>query len=212
MRAHLVPFLALVPLAACGGGAADDDVALTTRGILADPQPFAVVAAESAASLHAELRRGDKLEEADVALVVTGGAFTAGAPGARITLDALQIDVGDIALPVDIFPARLILTQVHVHLATPMSSPAYWTDDDEAATGAGQGDLTLDWSLAVDGNTYGLGSQTLTGLGFALALTRDDAGVRLELGAVAEGVMWSWADLVALGDLDLAVTGYVAVE
>ncbi|MBE7449974.1 MAG: hypothetical protein HS111_14070 [Kofleriaceae bacterium] len=206
--------LVSLPLAlaviACGGG--DDGEVTTTRSVLAHDTTFLVAGVESSATLHAELRRAGRVQEADVAVAVTSGDLAAHVDGAALVVDGLTVTFGDIALPLEIFPSDLTLTGIGVHLAAPLVLPAYWTDDDEAATSSGPGRLRLDWSLRIDGQVYPLGEQELGDLGFELAVHRDGPRLRFDLAVLAHGVMWSWADIIALGDLELEVTAYALLE
>jgi hypothetical protein len=201
--------LAAVVLAMTAAGCTDDDPAVprSTRDALATPRVFAVSTTDSTASLHAELDRGSTTVSADVSLAVTGGGFTVGVDGPLLEVDGLAVAVGEIALPVEIFPTPLTLTGVHVHLAAPLALVASWDADDEIATMSGRGGLRLDWSLRVDGVVYPLGSQTMEDLAFAVAVWRDDGQLRLDMNVAARGVMWTWADIIALGDLDVHLTG-----
>lgn len=206
----LLPFLAAAPLAACG----DDDASglATTREVLASSPTFAIANAESSTSLHAELDRGSSTATADLAMAMTTGSFAVGAEDGAVSVDELTLAFGDVALPAAIFPAQLVLTDIHVHTGAALALPAYWSDDDDVVTASGPGTLKLDWSLRVAGQTYALGTQTLTDLGFTVTGTRHDARVRVALGVTAHGVMWSWADIVALGNLDLDVAAYAELE
>jgi len=203
--------LAVVPAMACG----DNDqpgAPLTTRDLLADAPFFFVANAESTATLHAELDRGSTTEATDVTLAVTLGQVTVAADADRLVTDGLTLAFGDVALPVAIFPSQLVLTGIHVHLATPLDLPATWRDDDEQVTTSGPGELRLDWKVRVDGAVHDLGSQTLSNLGFTVITTHDGERLRTALQVNAHGVMWTWADVVALGDLDLDMVAYTAAE
>ncbi len=208
----LTLLLAVTPLVACGGGSDEGTDVPTTRELLARERVFAVDGDDSAATLHAEVRRGSKVEAADVTLAVTGGAIELGADAELLVIDDLSITFGDVALPVDVFPAQLVLTGIHAQLARTLHASAYWSLDDQRATAFATASLRLDWKLAVAGEVYPLGAQTLDGLDLAFGVDRDETGLLVELGVTAGGVMWSWADVVALGDLDLTLTGRVAVE
>jgi len=85
-------------------------------------------------------------------------------------------------------------------------------DDDEQVTTSGPGALRLDWKVRVDGAVHDLGSQTLSDLGFTVTTTHDGERLRTALQVNAHGVMWTWADVVALGDLDLDMVAYTAAE
>ena len=197
------PLLLVLALTACEGDG--DDRPSNMHDHLTSARTFEVAAAESTATLHAELQRGDKVEAADVSLTVAGGRFTVHAVDDHLRIDGLTLGFDDVALPVSLFPGELVLTDLHVHLAAPLVVPARWSHDGELGIGLGPGTLRLDWSLAVDGAIYPLSSQAMADLDFTVVAADVAERATFGLGLTADGVMWTWADLVALGDLDLDI-------
>lgn len=190
-----------------------DDAATTprsTRDMLSEARAFTVV--DSTARLRATIDRGSRSETTEVALTVADGSFEASAEGEGLWLDELAIAIDDVALPLSIFPAQLTLTEVGVRLTGPTLMPASWSDDDQTGTMLGRCALAVEWSLRVGDATYPLAPQEIDGLGVSVAVAGRDDDLELQLALNAKGVMWTWSDIVALGDLDLRLTGVARAD
>ncbi len=121
-----------------------------------------------------------------------------------ITLDRLAITFAPIVIPPGVFAYDAALTNVRALLAKPMRVMTTWLDDDEAHATA-MLELDVSWALTIDGGTLPLGSLDLPPITLEVELTGTGAFVHADVRASAIGVLWSWADLVKLEDLQLIV-------
>jgi len=97
------------------------------------------------------------------------------------------------------------LTNVRLTLQTNAPAPsADWTDanDTSATTNV---DVGLSWSLLTQGSATPLGTQDLHGLPMQLALSGNGETATGTVEVDAMGDVWSWAGLVKLSDLSLAL-------
>lgn len=214
--ARLAPILFAAALAAplAGCDAADDDAPHHPSAYdqLGAMQPFALDPATTEVGLRARLDRGAEVDETWAELAVTTGELRVGRGGGdALVLDDMIMAFDDVALPTDLGPGDVELTDVHVHFARAVTCDhTAWTDDGAAAFCAGAADLTLDWKVRIGDDVWPLGSQTMTGVELDVMVTTEDDRLRLELGGKVSGVAWSWADVVALGDLSIWLRGYTA--
>lgn len=192
-------------------GCVGHDVAappVSTYDRLTETQAFTVEPAETLVELRASRDHGDTTEDGTATLPVARGAVDATAAGDWLGLDDFTLMFDTVPLPTTIYPGDLALADTHVHFATPFECKAVWTDDDQAATCAATAWFTVDWKLVVGGEPRPLGSQTLGPVDLAVAIERDGGRLALDLTGRADGVIWSWADVIALGELDVTVRAY----
>ncbi len=194
-------------LAGCvaDGVLGDDDTvdSATLPALLAAAPELAVDPAQSAVAVHASLDRGDRVDEADIVLLVEHGAATVTGDAGELAID-LTLAFHQVALPSDIHPGDLRLIDISVTALTPLRCQASWTSD--IAWCGGTLDVQLDWSLAEGDAVYPLGSQPLRGLTVDAAALLTGDTLTLQLAGDTEGLVWSWAGIAELRDLSLRVT------
>jgi hypothetical protein len=204
------PYLILVPLlaAACTTSPAAPDssfVSVRDRFETAPTRLF-VAAQPVAGTIDARRWTHDGWVDGTTEISVANGELV-GAVDASGTLEvstfALALDPLDI--PEVVFGKPAQLTDVRLTLARPVSAPAIWADDDHA-TATVNLELDLAWSLATDGTQSPLGTQHLPAIPLDVTLGGSGDHVEATLALHADGTLWSWAGLLELTQLELAVT------
>jgi hypothetical protein len=167
---------------------------------------LAVSGAERAGSITALRRIAGGWVEGSVELTALGGAIvaTADARGA-IRIERFAVDLGPIEIPESVLGYEAQLTGVHLRAERPTRVATMWNGDDLArATPPLQ--LELTWSLTIRGQTSPLGAPRPAPVPVEILLTGDGSAIHAEAHARSAGVLWSWADLLKLTDLDLSLT------
>lgn len=196
-------FLVLI-VTACAQ-ATDEPPATVRERLSIEAAELVVTPAASGGSITAQRRTTSGWEAATVALTVRNGELVATANDrGAIIIERVALDLGPIEIPRSVlgFPAQL--TDVHLASKRPVEIRTAWTGDDDA-TAAAAIELELTWSLTVDGQSTPLGAPALPPMPVSLQLHGDGATIRADAHALAAGVVWSWADLVKLEDLDLTL-------
>ena len=125
-------------------------------------------------------------------------------PSGALLVQRLELALAPITIPSTVIGRGATLTDVRLALAAPMRVPATWTDGREGHASA-RLPLELSWSLVFEGNATPLGVVALRPLPVTMGLAAADGEIASELAIEAPGTLWSWAGLVRLGDLTLAV-------
>jgi hypothetical protein len=212
--AFISTVLSTLALSACAGDGIDgtDDTgnAITTLpSLLADAPELAIDPAQSMIAVHASLDRGERVDEADVTLIVERGAAVVSGAGDQLNVE-LTMAFAQVALPSDIRPGDLRLIDISTTTLAPMTCTASWTSD--IAWCGGELEVQLDWSLAEGDSVYPLGSQPLRGLSVNVAAILTGDTLTLQIAGDTEGTVWSWAGVAELRDLSLHVTASASVE
>ncbi|MEJ7597875.1 MAG: hypothetical protein WKG01_08210 [Kofleriaceae bacterium] len=196
------PWLFLLPLLGCATAAAPDVPTNSLREQLATETALAVSA--SAGAITAARWTPDGWETGVVALTIDRGELAVLAePSGALLVQRLELALAPIEIPSTVIGRGAVLTDVHLALATPTRVPATWLDDRRGHASASL-PLELSWSLVYEGRTTPLGVITLPPLPLAIELVAgDDIGADVQIDA--PGTVWSWAGLVRLGDLTLAL-------
>jgi len=202
-------------LVGCAGAPADytddvDPIGPTVRERMKGRLSFDVAPAmpDGSGSFIAADVAGDLADEPqNVALPVVGGRVVArtDAVGA-IELEELVIDLADVVLTDEQFPPKgLWLSGMHLHLGDPVYASSAWTADGEAAAVVAELDLMLDWGIVLsDGQVHPLATQTIRDVPFQLDIGRQGpTGLKISLGAHAEGVVWKWSSFVEVSNLGI---------
>jgi len=125
-----------------------------------------------------------------------------------LLVEDLDIVLEDVVIPAgELGAAPIVLTDVELHLGTQISAQPLWSDDGEAAWGAGTADLLLEWSWDLpDGDVYPLATQRLGEAEFKFALHRDEHGVlTAQVDTAIPGEVHKLDGLVTLSDLSISV-------
>jgi hypothetical protein len=139
-------------------------------------------------------------------LTITNGDLVASADArGRVIVTAFDLGFATIDIPSSVIGTAAELTNVRLHLDAAPPAPTTWADDDDASATTAF-DVTLTWSLMVNGSATVLGPQKLTNLPGKLVLGTDGVTVDGTLDVEAAGDVWTWADLVKLSDLSLSLT------
>ena len=204
-----VPAAALALLAASGctfetGAAPGGDETLYerlgTRAYLSLQQPSLV-------GVAAYDRDGEPLP--CVQPTVRGGQTVLRATGdGLLLLEGLDIDLGDITIEPGVIleqePVRL--TDIRLRLGTQVTIDARWDAGGARATGAGRGDLLMDWAiLTEDGEALPLATQKIRDAELLVdAELLDDGEVIAEVSSTVDGTFWDFS-AVELADLSMQV-------
>jgi hypothetical protein len=200
--------------AACAIGAGDDD---DLRDPLGSAQRLTIVPAESAASVHATIRRADGVHAGEAQLAVRDGHLVVHVDRGpddddRLVIDELRLRYRDIVLPEAYFHDGQVLTGITVRLERPLALPASRATDG-ARWASATADLQLDWDLTVDGQAHGLAPQTLPALGLEPIVSDDAGALRADLGISHPGVVWTWAeDVITLGQPHAQLTATTGID
>ena len=182
-----------------------DEAPTTVRAALAAGGVELVIAPDpGAGSVVARQWRG-QWEEGTLTIRVDGGvlALSADRDGALV-VDDLEVALAPIALPDAVFGEPARLTELRLGLVEAAPARATW-DGPDAGRATVTATLALAWSLETQGRVTPLGPVTLRGLPLALDVGGAAAEVTADVGLRVDGAVWTWAGLVELRDLALAV-------
>ncbi|MFN0253434.1 MAG: hypothetical protein ACKV2T_41580 [Kofleriaceae bacterium] len=214
MRSGLL--LLLVSTAACTPNVLDpdDDVVpapASVRERLEDRTRLLVSRDTSTGSITAEKKNGDAWDTGTISLPYENGEieFSSDASDA-LTIEGLQINFADIALPDSLFGGRpATLTHLRVELADAVRANATWSGDNDVALVA-ELSLELHWAIDINGSATQLGSPKFPNVPVGIRLVGDGDRVDASLSAYVEGELWSWAGLLKLRELELGVEASLA--
>jgi hypothetical protein len=201
-------FLALTLFAAActNSGVGGDGSYDSVRDRLSDgPTRLSIGSTESSGSITARRWSTSGWLEGVSAVTIDSGVVSASvdARGA-LNVDKLEVYLGSIPLPDDVFKKPAQLDDVQMRLLNAASAEAQWASADDA-TAQLTLDLAFDWSIQIDGKKTPLGRQKLPPVVIDLALTGGgdhiDASVTLD----ANGQLWNWADLIQMTSLELTL-------
>lgn len=177
----------------------------TAREHLAEARPpFVLLGDRAKISLAASLNRGTHWDEATAALALEEGYATLGAePSGAVTLDGLELDLGDVILGEDVVPGGLHLADIRASIEGPHKCTfVEWSQGDDVCDAEVPITMTLEWKLMVDGETYPLGPQEIGPITVEMNLYRDQQ-LELDFAATSEGVFWRWDGVIELSDLQI---------
>ncbi len=187
-----------------GGG---PDGYASVRDRLADgPTSMSVASEGSTGSLTARRWTSEGWVEGDTAVTIEGGDVVAkvDANGA-LTIDELTARVAPIDIPEEVFKKPAQLVDVRFALMAPAKADMQWSSDDDATATLTLA-LDFDWAIAVNGGTTPLGTQRLPPVMVDVTLTGASDHVDASLSLHAAGELWSWAGLLEMTRLDLALS------
>jgi hypothetical protein len=133
---------------------------------------------------------------------ISSGAFVASSSSGELLISSLDVSFEPIDLPPSVFGTAAQLSNVRLQLPQPTVANTIWTDDDNA-TAAAALQLSLSWSLEVNGGVLPLGDQTLPLLPIEVKLDGDGDSITASLSLHGAGQLWSWADLLEVTELDV---------
>jgi hypothetical protein len=190
-------------LSACSSAAVGELPPSSVRERLESPTRLLIAPGRSAGTILAKRWSSTGWQSALVALRVSSGELVATtAPDGAIVVTDFGVAFEPIELPLS---THAELSQVRLDLAaSPPEATTTWQGD-EAATATTRFALELAWSLEVEGSSVPLGSQPLAPVGVTLDVGRDGASVEAVIAVTGSGPIWTWADLVALAELDLSL-------
>jgi len=196
----------LIVLSACSTNLADPPAPPpdSVRERLEEPTRLLVAAAESGGAITAERKVGMGWETGLVDLGIENGELIVSSDAHdALTIDGFQISFKPLEIPQGVFGGtHAQLTNVRIDLMNEQRTPAVWTSDNEVHLTA-MLDITLSWTLSLDGAPAPLGSPKLPPVPVEIVLTGDGEQVSAELRAHAPGELWSWAGLIKLSELQL---------
>lgn len=203
--------LALAPTllaAACASGAPAGGTEYdSVRDRLSDgPTRLFIGTDGSSGSLTARRWTADGWIEGDTAVTIASGEVSAkvDARGA-LTVDTLVVSLAPIEIPEEVFKKPAQLTDVKVSLKAPTTADMQWTSDDDATTTLTLA-LDFDWSITVNGGKTPLATQHLPPVMVDVALTGGGDHIDASVSLHAAGELWSWAGLLEMTKLDLALS------
>jgi hypothetical protein len=198
----------LVVLSACSTELADppSPPPATVRERLEAPTRLQVAAAESGGAITAERKVGMGWEIGLVDLGIENGELIVSSDARdALTVEGLQIVFKPLDIPQGVFGGtHAQLINVRIDLMNEHRAAAVWTSDDEVHLTA-MLDITLHWTLSLDGSPAPLGSPALPPVPVEIVLTGDGEHISAEVRAHAPGELWSWAGLIKLSELTLVL-------
>ncbi|MGE3765414.1 MAG: hypothetical protein AB7L94_24345 [Kofleriaceae bacterium] len=213
MRTGLL--LALVSTTACTPDMLDPNDDVTTpssvRERLEDRTRLLVSRDASTGSITAEKKNGPDWETGTIALPFENGEIEVSSDASdALTIESIEIDFDDIALPESLFAGReASLTGVRLQLSDSVRATATWANDNDVAIVA-ELPFELHWAITIGGSKTELGSPKFPKVPVGLRLVGDGAHVDASLSAYVEGELWSWAGLIKLRELELGVEASLA--
>ncbi|HKE13283.1 MAG TPA: hypothetical protein VKB80_00335, partial [Kofleriaceae bacterium] len=176
------------------------------RDQLARATPFTIADGAGGSSAHVKAVAVSGGETAAVDLAIAGGIVTLSLDEQdRIRFHDLLVDSDDVTVsPTVVPPDGLVLTDLTMELAEPVSVQVGSTaDGDEIAAGA-ELSINVKWAVEVDHGVVDLAPIRLPDLAFDLSLEADASGrLAAHLTASHPGLFWSWAGIFELHDLEL---------
>jgi hypothetical protein len=198
----------LIVLSACSTELGDPPAPppATVRERLEAPTRLQVTAAESGGAITAERKVGTGWETGLVDLGIENGELIVSSDASdALTVDGMQIVFKPLDIPQGVFGGtHAQLTNVRIELMKEHRGSAVWTTDNEVHLTA-MLDITLHWTLSLDGSPAPLGSPTLPPVPVEIVLTGDGEQVSAEVRAHAPGELWAWAGLIKLSELQLSL-------
>ena len=178
----------------------------TVRERLVEPTRLQVAAAESGGAVTAERKVGTGWETGLVDLGIENGELIVSSDANdALTVDGMQIVFKPLDIPQGVFgDTHAQLTNVRLELVNEHRASAVWTSDNEVHLTA-MLDITLHWTLSLNGSPAPLGSPMLPKVPVEIVLTGDGEQVSSEIRAHAPGELWSWAGLIKLSELQLSL-------
>jgi hypothetical protein len=178
----------------------------TVRERLEEPTRLLVTAAESGGTITAERKIALGWDTGLVDLGIENGELIVSSDaGNSLTIDGFQVSFLPLDIPPGVFGAtHAQLTHVRLDLMNEYRAPAVWTSSNEVHQTA-MLDITLNWTLALDGAPAPLGSPKLPPVPVEIVLTGDGDQVSAEIRANAPGELWTWAGLIKLSELKLVL-------
>ena len=183
----------------------------SVRERLADRTRLLVSRDTSTGSITAEKKTGDAWDTGTIALPFDNGEIELSSDATNaLTIEALQINFGDIPLPDSLFGGReASLTDVRVELAESVRASATWANANDVALVV-ELPLELHWAVTIGGSVTQLGSPEFPKVPVGIRLVGDAERVDASLSAYVEGELWSWAGLIKLRELELGIEASLA--
>jgi len=171
--------------------------------LAASPTRLLVSAPESSATITARRWTFDGWQDGSIDVTLDGGELvaTADADG-QLQLVSFGLTADPITIPEGVFGKPARLEDVRLALASKSLAMTTWNDGDDA-TATARLDLDLSWSIAIDDATVPLGTQHLAPIPADLVLSGSGDHVDATLVLHGSGVLWSWAGLLELTELEL---------
>jgi hypothetical protein len=165
----------------------------------------------STGSITAEKKTGTEWESGTIPLPFENGEIEVSSDARdSLTIETVQINFDDIALPDSLFGGReATLTGVRIELEDSVRASATWASDDDVALVA-ELPLQLHWAITIGGSSTELGSPRFPKVPVGIRLVGDGAHLDASLSAFVEGELWNWAGLIKLSALELGVEASLA--
>jgi hypothetical protein len=200
--------VSIASLAACSSDPADMSTPpASVRDVLAgEGTSLAVASGSSTGAIVARLwRTGWEDDRIELAIGAGELAVSTNASG-DIVVEELSFSLAPIALSDEVFAEPAALTDLHVELAADAPpAPTAWADAN-TATASTAISLRLSWSLQIGDDVTPLGPIVMASLPVELAVGGGPARVEASLALESTGTLWSWAHLIELADLSLAIS------
>ena len=191
---------------AVGGCAADDaapDPSSVRDRLATGPASLAVAPTPAAGHITVRRRMVDGWQASTVDLDIVEGDLALSADGdGGLTVEQLDLALGPYEL--DLGPGTVELVDIRARLVAPVRTEVAWTDAN-AATATLPAALHVSWSIAIDGHVSPLSDLWPPAMPLAIELAGDATRVDARVELAGEGALWSWAELVELADLSLAI-------
>lgn len=193
-------------VAACTSTPEGPAAPTTVRAQLAQPTRLLVPATPAAGTITARRYTHDGWQTGTIDVAIANGELVASADATgQLALATFSVNAEPIDVPADVFGTPAQLRDVRLVLTAKPAAATTWTDDDNA-TATAMLALDLTWTLAVNGHATPLGAQLLPPIPVDVALTGTGGRVDATVDLHGAGELWSWAGLLELTDLQLALT------
>jgi len=183
----------------------DDPPAESVREHLATQTRLVVDPQASTGSVTARRRASTGWVDGITPLAIDSGELAVALEvDGTLAVRSLVAGVEPVAIPVEVFGTPASLSDVRLVLADDARGPVTWSSDDDATVRVTLA-LDLEWTISVNGGKTPLGAQHLPPIDVDMTLRGDGVTVDASLALAADGELWSWAGLLELSHLELAL-------
>jgi hypothetical protein len=171
------------------------------------PTRLYVGAAGSSGSITARRWTSSGWIEGTTPVTIASGELVARIDASgRLAVPTFDVGIEPIELPEAVFGRPAQLSDVRVVLRKPATGAIRWAGDDDA-TAQLTVELDLHWAIAINNAKTPLGTQHLPPVELAIELTGGGDHVDAAIAVAATGELWSWAGLLELTAIELALAG-----
>ena len=190
--------------------ASTDPAPSTRERLLAGPVTLPAVPSESVVTVGVRLPQEEAVAT-PTALEASGGEAVVLASPQELVLESLRLPLEDGVVSASRLPPHgLTLTGIEIRTDGPAAGYVRWFGDGDEGYAELEADLLLDWSLVPPGHPerdpWPLEQQRIEKVVFDVHVTTDRHGnLTAEITGDAQGLLWSWGEIVELRDARIQV-------